>query len=118
ATVGDTYWVQGQDSPTSLSGTQVFISDTAPATDRYNLSIVEVLPAPTSGGTTYNISGTVGPSSLGTGTVLTLSGTTSLMTPANSSGNYSFTGLANGTYTVTPGQTGETFSPASQTVTI
>ena len=118
ATVGDTYWVQGQNSPTPLSGTQVFISDTAPSIDRYNLSIVEVLPAPSSGGTTYNISGTVSPASLGSGTVLTLSGTPSLMTPANSSGNYSFTGLSNGSYTVTPNLTGATFTPTSQTVTI
>ena len=40
--VGDTYWVQMQNSPTPLSGTSVTINDTAPATDRYNLSIVEV----------------------------------------------------------------------------
>jgi hypothetical protein len=41
--VGDTYWVQMQNSPTLLSGTSVTINDTAPTGDRYNLSIVEVL---------------------------------------------------------------------------
>jgi hypothetical protein len=41
---GDTYWVQMQNSPTPLSGTSVTINDTAPTTDRYDLSIVEVLP--------------------------------------------------------------------------
>jgi hypothetical protein len=41
---GDTYWVQMQTSPTPLSGTSVTINDTAPTSDRYDLSIVEVLP--------------------------------------------------------------------------
>jgi outer membrane protein assembly factor BamB len=44
APVGDTYWVQMENAPTPLSGTSVTINDTAPTTDRYNLSIVEVLP--------------------------------------------------------------------------
>ncbi len=39
---GDTYWVQMQNSTTPLSGTSVTINDTAPTTDRYNLSVVEV----------------------------------------------------------------------------
>ena len=44
ASIGDTYWVQRQNSPTPTSGTQVVISDTAPTTDRYNLAICEILP--------------------------------------------------------------------------
>lgn len=48
---GDTYWVQMQNSTTALSGTTVTINDTAPTGDRYNLSIVEILPASTGGGT-------------------------------------------------------------------
>jgi hypothetical protein len=43
---GDTYWVQMQNASTPLSGTTVTINDTAPTTDRYNLSLVEVLPHP------------------------------------------------------------------------
>jgi hypothetical protein len=43
---GDTYWVQRQNSATPTSGTTVTINDTAPTTDRYNLSICEILPAP------------------------------------------------------------------------
>src|SRR5882762_4205814 len=43
ASVGDTYWVQRQVSPTAFSGTSVTINDTAPTGDRYDLSIVEVL---------------------------------------------------------------------------
>jgi hypothetical protein len=37
---------------------------------------------------------------------------------ADGSGNYTFTGLANGVYTVKPSQTGYTFSPASKSVTV
>ena len=43
--VGDTYWVQMQNTSTPLSGTTVTINDTAPTGDRYNLAMVEVLPA-------------------------------------------------------------------------
>jgi hypothetical protein len=42
---GDTYWVQMQNSPTPWSGTTVTINDTAPNSDRFNLSLCEVLPA-------------------------------------------------------------------------
>jgi hypothetical protein len=49
STVGDTYWVQRQTNTTPTSGTNVTINDTAPTTDRYNLSIVEVLPAASAG---------------------------------------------------------------------
>jgi hypothetical protein len=45
STAGDTYWVQMENAPTPLSGTSVTINDTAPTSDRYNLSICEVLPA-------------------------------------------------------------------------
>jgi len=49
---------------------------------------------------------------------LTLSGAASQSTTADASGNYTFSGLANGSYTVTPSKTGFSFSPASQPVTI
>jgi hypothetical protein len=45
APVGDTYWVQMQNAPTPATGTTVIINDTAPTTDRYNLTICEVLAA-------------------------------------------------------------------------
>ena len=45
APIGDTYWVQRQTAVTPASGTVVTINDTAPTTDRYNLSIAEILPA-------------------------------------------------------------------------
>ena len=49
APVGDTYWIQMQNAPTPLSGTSVTLNDTAPTTDRYNLSIVKVFPSTSAG---------------------------------------------------------------------
>jgi hypothetical protein len=43
ATVGDTFWVQRATS-SAPAGTVVTISDTAPAGDRFNLTICEILP--------------------------------------------------------------------------
>jgi SdrD B-like domain len=67
---------------------------------------------------TYSISGTIAPSSGGSGATITLSGAASATTTGDSSGNYSFTGLANGTYAVSPGNRGFTFSPTSQNATV
>jgi len=60
----------------------------------------------------WNISGTISPGSLGAGTLLTLSGTPSGTTTADTSGNYLFTSLPNGSYTITPSETGYIFSPS------
>ena len=46
---GDTYWVQMQNGPTSLTGASVTLNDTAPAMDRYNFTICEILPGQGSG---------------------------------------------------------------------
>ena len=117
-TAGDTYWVQMQSAPTAVSGTTVTINDTAPTTDRFNLSICEVLPVSSGGSPTWTISGTISPPSAGAGATVSLSGASTATVNADASGNYSFTGLANGTYAVTPTQTGYTFTPTSQSVTI
>ena len=42
ATIGDTYWVQRTTTAVAASGTSVTINDTAPAGDRFNLSICEI----------------------------------------------------------------------------
>ena len=115
---GDTYWVQGQSSSTSLSGTKVTINDTAPTTDRYNLSICEILPSLGTTPQTWSISGTISPAAAGSGATVTLSGAANATTTANASGNYTFTGLANGNYTVTPSRSGYTFTPPNQAVTM
>ena len=115
ASSGDTYWMQMHSVPVPSAGTAVTINDTSPTTDRYNLSIVEVRPPSTA---TLSISGTVSPSASGSGTTLTLAGTENSTTTADVSGNYAFTGLTNGSYTVTPTKTGVVFSPTSQAVTL
>jgi hypothetical protein len=111
---GDTYWMQMWNAPIATAGTSVTINDTTPTTDRYNLSIVEVRPA--SG--TLTISGTITPPATGSGATLTLSGAASSTTTANTSGAYSFQGLLNGTYTVTPSKPGVVFTPTSGSVTL
>jgi hypothetical protein len=49
---------------------------------------------------------------------MTLSGTASKTTTTDSDGFYSFSGLSNGTYTITPSKAGYTFNPASRTIPI
>ncbi len=67
---------------------------------------------------TYSISGTISPAAGGNGATVALSGATAATTTASSSGAYTFAGLTSGTYTVIPANSGYTFSPASQTVTV
>ena len=63
---------------------------------------------------TYSISGNVS----GSAATLTLSGTSSGTTKTDSAGNYTFAGVANGSYVVAPSQTGFTFSPSTAAVTV
>lgn len=67
---------------------------------------------------TYTISGTISPSSLGAGATVSLSGASTATATANSSGVYTFTGLANGAYTVTPSGASLNFTPANRSVTV
>jgi hypothetical protein len=74
-------------------------------------------PACTGGTTTYSISGTIATSGgTGIGGVSVSNGSTSVTT--NSSGQYTFSGLANGNYTLTPSLSGYIFSPTSLAVTV
>src|SRR5205823_1819476 len=93
----------------------VTIKDTAPTADRYNLTICEILPP---GTPTWTVSGAVTPAASGVGTTLALSGAATGTVTADAAGNFTFTGLANGTYTVTPSKSGFSFSPTSQTVVV
>jgi parallel beta-helix repeat protein len=68
--------------------------------------------------TTYSISGTISTAANGSGATVKLAGTATATTTANSSGAYSFTGLANGSYTITASKTGFTFNPSSLQVTV
>jgi Carboxypeptidase regulatory-like domain len=74
----------------------------------------QVAPA----GQTFTISGTLSPTSGGSGATVSLSGPVSATTSTSSAGTYSFGGLTAGTYAVTPSQSGFSFSPTSQTATI
>jgi hypothetical protein len=66
--------------------------------------------------TTYAISGTVS-GAVASGVTVSLTGAATLSTTTDSSGNYSFAGLANGSYTVAPSLAGYSFTPASLAVT-
>jgi hypothetical protein len=70
-------------------------------------------------GTTYSISGkvTAGGAPL-SGVSMSLSGTASKATTTNASGDYTFTIVGNGSYTVTPSRTGYTFSPTNRSMTV
>ncbi len=78
------------------------------------------------GTTTYSISGRVtdamqpGPDNGADGVTVNLTGLSSKNTVTDLDGNYSFTGLVNGAYTVTPEPNAEftTFAPASELVNI
>lgn len=49
---------------------------------------------------------------------MNLTGAVTKSTTTDASGNYTFTGLANGSYTVTPSKTGWTLYPTSRAVTV
>ncbi len=70
-------------------------------------------------GTTFSISGTItsggGPLA---GVTVALSGTANKKTTTDANGNYTFTSLGNGSYTVTPSKTNHSFSPESRSVII
>jgi hypothetical protein len=66
----------------------------------------------------YTISGRIAGEDGGAlgGTSVTLSGSQSATTTADANGNYSFSVVAEGTYTVTPSRANYSFSPASRTL--
>ncbi len=76
-----------------------------------------ISPGSSSSGT-FQLSGAISPQPVGNGTNVTLSGPASASTTGNISGNYSFSGLASGTYAVTPARSGYSFSPSLQSVSI
>ena len=69
-------------------------------------------------GPTFSISGTISPVVGGSGATVLLSGAAGATTVANSSGSYTFANLASGTYLVTPSNSGFSFSPVNQSVTV
>lgn len=68
----------------------------------------------------YSISGTITTSGGGAlaGVTVALTGSGSTVATTDSSGNYSFAGALDGSYTLTPGMAGYSFSPSSLPVTV
>jgi len=67
----------------------------------------------------FGISGAINPAATGgSGATLALSGASSITTTADNVGNYTFSGLPNGTYTVIPSHPGYAFTPSSQSTTV
>jgi len=70
-------------------------------------------------GAPYSISGKVTLAGSGlTGVTMALSGASSATTTTDNVGNYTFIGLDNGSYTVTPSKMGFTFGPTDNTQTV
>ena len=69
------------------------------------------------GSITYRISGTVS-GAVASGVTITLSGPPARTTVSDGSGAYSFTGVVNATYGLTPSLPGYTFFPVSHTVVV
>jgi invasion protein IalB len=66
----------------------------------------------------FSIAGTISPAPGGSAATVTLSGAASTTATADSTGNYAFTGLPNGTYTVAPSHAGYMFTPSSKSMTV
>ena len=82
--------------------------------------ILFAAPSISCGGTskkTYTISGTVS-GDIAAGVGVSLSGAATASTVTDASGAYTFSGLANGSYTVTPSLTDYTFAPVNIPVVV
>jgi hypothetical protein len=66
----------------------------------------------------HAISGTVSPASLGAGVLVSLRGATASITVADGAGNYLFTGVPNGSYSIAPSNAATAFSPSAQGVVV
>ncbi len=135
------FWVQRTTSPTPSSGTSVTLNDTAPTADRFNMTIVEVLRAPTTDTTapTAAISAPAsGATVSGTGVTITATAADNVgvvgvqfkvdganLGPEDTTSPYSqvwnTTTIANGTHTLTAvarDAAGNTTTSAAVTVTV
>lgn len=91
---------------------------TAPSATTFGTAQVSTCDSGTTSTTSGNsISGGVSGSGL-QGVLIKLTGAATANATTDASGNYSFTGLANGSYTIVPSLTGFTFRPASNVVTL
>ncbi len=97
ATVGDTYWVQRQNTASAPAGTTVIINDTAPAADKYNLALVEILPAAaTSANPDFSLTTSPSSQSVQAGGSTTYATSITTMNGFSGTVNLSTSGLPNG----------------------
>jgi len=75
---------------------------------------VDLVFAPSTSPGPYSISGSVS----GSAATMTLSGAAIGSTTTDATGTYTFSGLANGSYVVTPSQSGYTFTPSRASVNV
>jgi len=92
-------------------------SDRAVIVSGGNVSEVNFSASPSSQ-PLWSISGTVTPSVSASGAVISLTGAGTAWATPDASGNYSFTGLAGGSYTLGVSNMGFVFSPGNQPVTV
>jgi hypothetical protein len=93
---------------------EVRVYNTALSAEQIQADMNQAPPA-----VTYDVSGAISPTGDGAGASLTITGTKTAQTiTANASGQYIFTGIADGTYTIRPSKTGFAFTPSSQVVTV
>jgi hypothetical protein len=69
-------------------------------------------------GLTFSLSGVISPPANGASATVNLGGAATATTAADSAGNFSFSGLPNGGYAVSPSKAGFTFTPTSRNTTI
>ncbi|MBZ5676601.1 MAG: hypothetical protein LAP61_20375 [Acidobacteriia bacterium] len=108
-------------SPTTVSTSIPIGFGSSVAADATGISI----PISGSGGTIavtqpngWKISGTISPASQGSGITVSMSGGATSTATTDSSGNFTFSGVSNGTYQLTPTKTGSSFSPLSRSITV
>lgn len=83
-------------------------------TDGVDIGAIAVyIPPPT-----FNVTGTITSALDGQGSTVTLTGDGFGSTTADSFGDYTFPGIINGNYTVTPTKTGYVFTPTSANITV
>ncbi len=109
--------ITGVTSPRAVTGlangTKYYFVVTAVGAGGESAESDEVFATPVAPpGMTYGISGAVS-GDVQQDVTINLTGAATASTITDASGNYIFSGLANGSYTVTPGKTGYTFSPIS-----
>lgn len=100
------------DSPSTQCRIRVSETDGSPSDTSNADFTISGLPVET-----YTISGIISGDVQG-GVTLTLSGDATDSTVSAGDGTYSFSELPNGTYTITPGLAGYSFTPNSRTVTV